>query len=165
MIRDSRGVRTYRIEDNELSAELFSVIESDYPKAFKALSEIYHKSRANVNYYRFLVCRRFIRCNFGLLDRKLDIDQAGSLHFEEIMCPMAGECQYYKVVCAPEFNSRLTTRQTDVMKLYVEGVDADEIGGMLCISPETVKTIKRDALRKTDCHSLAEFTMKFKGLI
>ena len=39
-IRDEKGVRTYMEEDKELTDALFSVIELDYPKAFKALSEI-----------------------------------------------------------------------------------------------------------------------------
>ena len=46
-IRDEKGVRTYMEEDKELTDALFSVIELDYPKAFKALSEIYNKSKAN----------------------------------------------------------------------------------------------------------------------
>lgn len=165
MIRDIEGVSTYKPEDKELTASLFAVIEADYPKAFKALSEMYHKSRANVNYFRFLVCRRFIRCNFGLLDRTLDIDGAGRFHFEEIDCPMAGECKNYKVVCSPEFNNKLSARQTEVMKLYMEGMGESEIGEMLSISPATVVTTKRDAMRKTECHSLAEFTIKFKDKI
>ena len=45
-IRDEKGVRTYMEEDKELTDALFSVIELDYPKAFKALSEIYNKSSA-----------------------------------------------------------------------------------------------------------------------
>lgn len=165
MIRDANGVITYKPELKELTAMLFAAIEADYPKAFKALSEIYHKSRANVNYFRFLVCRRFIRCNFGLLDRRLDIDGVGRFHFEEIDCPMAGECKYYKVICRPEFNSQLSARQTEVMKLYMDGMDENEIGEVLSISPATVVTTKRDSLRKTDCHSLTEFTIKFKDKI
>lgn len=165
MIRDDKGVRTYQPEDKELTTELFAAIEADYPVAFKALTEIYHKSRANVNYYRFLVCRRFLRCNFGLLDRTLDVDAQGRFHFEEVYCPMAGECKYYKVVCSPKFNSTLSARQAEVMNLYMEGYDEDRIGEMLSISPATVATTKRDALRKVGCHSLAEFAIKLKDKI
>ena len=44
-IRDEKGVRTYMEEEKELTDALFSVIEIDYPQAFKALSEIYNKSK------------------------------------------------------------------------------------------------------------------------
>ena len=84
MIRDYEGVRTYQPEDKELTGALFARIESEYPKAFKALTEIYHKSQANVNYYRYLVCHRFIRCNFGSLDKKQDIDGDGRFTFDEV---------------------------------------------------------------------------------
>lgn len=50
MIRDDEGVHTYQPEDKELTSSLFARIESDYPKAFKALADNYRKSRANVNY-------------------------------------------------------------------------------------------------------------------
>lgn len=56
MVRDTEGVHTYQPEDKMLTGALFTRIETEYPKAFKALAEIYRKSRANVNYYRFLIC-------------------------------------------------------------------------------------------------------------
>lgn len=74
MVRDTEGVHTYQPEDKMLTGALFTRIETEYPKAFKALAEIYRKSRANVNYYRFLICHRFIRCNFGRLDNRQDIE-------------------------------------------------------------------------------------------
>lgn len=77
MVRDTEGVHTYQPEDKMLTGALFTRIETEYPKVFKALAEIYRKSRANVNYYRFLICHRFIRCNFGRLDNRQDIDGMG----------------------------------------------------------------------------------------
>lgn len=84
MVRDTEGVHTYQPEDKMLTGALFTRIETEYPKAFKALAEIYRKSRANVNYYRFLICHRFIRCNFGRLDNRQDIDGMGRFTFEEV---------------------------------------------------------------------------------
>lgn len=78
-IRDEKGVRTYMEEDKELTDALFSVIELDYPKAFKALSEIYNKSKANAPYFKYRCAHRFIRCNFGMYDKIPDMDEfAGS---------------------------------------------------------------------------------------
>lgn len=162
MVRDAKGVHTYQPEDKALTSALFIRIEAEYPKAFKALSEIYRKSQPNVNYYRFLVCHRFIRCNFGRLDNKQDIDGMGRLTFEEVSCPIKRECKYAGVICNPQFDTRLTDRQKEVMKLYMEGMNEGEIGDALYISPETVRTTKRDAFRKAEVHSLSEFTIKYR---
>ncbi|WP_297851782.1 helix-turn-helix transcriptional regulator [uncultured Alistipes sp.] len=165
MIRDNEGVRTYQPEDKELTRALFTRIEIEYPKAFKALTEIYHKSRANVNYYRYLVCHRFIRCNFGSLDKKQDIDGTGRFTFEEVSCPIKGECKYSGVICGAEFDTRLTARQQEVMKLYCKGLEPEEIAEQLYISPETVKTTKRDAFRKAGVHDIREFMAKYKDVL
>lgn len=165
MIRDDEGVHTYQPEDKELTSVLFARIESEYPKAFKALAEIYHKSRANVNYYRYLVCHRFIRCNFGSLDKKQDIDGAGRFTFDEVSCPIKGECKYAGIICGAEFDTRLTARQQEVMKLYCQGIELEEIAEQLYISPETVKTTKRDAFRKAGVHDIREFMAKYKDII
>lgn len=111
MVRDTEGVHTYQPEDKMLTGALFTRIETEYPKAFKALAEIYRKSRANVNYYRFLICHRFIRCNFGRLDNRQDIDGMGRFTFEDVSCPIKGECKYAGIICSPEFDTRLTERQ------------------------------------------------------
>lgn len=160
MVRDTEGVHTYQPEDKMLTGALFTRIETEYPKAFKALAEIYRKSRANVNYYRFLICHRFIRCNFGRLDNRQDIDGMGRFTFEDVSCPIKGECKYAGIICSPEFDTRLTERQKEVMKLYMEGMGDEEIADMLYISPETVRTTKRDAFRKAEVHSLAEFAIQ-----
>lgn len=165
MIRDNEGMHTYQPEDKELTGTLFARIESEYPKAFKALTEIYCKSRANVNYYRYLVCHRFIRCNFGSLDKKQDIDGAGRFTFEEVSCPLKGECKYSGVICGAEFDTRLTARQQEVMKLYCQGMEPEEIAEQLYISPETVKTTKRDAFRKAGVHDIREFMAKYKDVL
>ena len=48
MVRDAEGVHSYRLEDKAMTGALFARIETEYPKAFKALSEIYRKSQPNV---------------------------------------------------------------------------------------------------------------------
>lgn len=66
-IRDEKGVRTYMEEDKELTDALFSVIELDYPKAFKALSEIYNKSKANAPYFKYRCAHRFSAATSGCM--------------------------------------------------------------------------------------------------
>ncbi len=171
--RNHHGDVEYRLNDGtatkleadarELIDSLFSKIEEDYPKAFAALSAEYAKSKANVPYFKFLVVRRFLLCNFSRLDRRLDIDEFGRFNFEEIDCPLICECRNCGVICHPEFDTRLTARQREVMKLYCEGYNETQIAERLYMSPATVETTKRNAFNRADVHSLAEFMTKFNG--
>lgn len=161
MIKDDNGVRTYRQEERDLTDAMFGIIEADYPNAFKALTEIYAKSRANVGYFKYLLVHRFIRCNFSRLDRKLDIDEFGRFTFEDVECPLIGECKCWKVICNPQRDTKLTARQTDVMKLYCKRMTPEQIADELYISPETVATTKRNAFERVGVHSLSEFMTKF----
>lgn len=160
MIADSKGVRSYEVEDDELTSALFIRIQDEYPEAFKALSELYQRSMPNAPYFRYRVCHRFIRCNFSVYDRKHDIDADGRFKLEEVQCPLRSECLYAGVICGAKFNTRLTQRQEEVMRLYVQGRTEQEIAEALFISPETVHSTKRNAYRKAGVHSLAEFIQK-----
>ena len=122
-IRDEKGVRTYMEEDKELTDALFSVIELDYPKAFKALSEF------------------------------------GRFNFENVACPLVGECKYYKVICNPEFNTNLTMREKEIVRLYKEGCKTERIAEILSLSQLTVETHKRNAMRRTGSTTLAELVI------
>lgn len=165
MVSDESGVRTYRQEDARLTSQLFERIEDEYPEAFKALSELYRKSRPNAPFFKFRVVHRFVRCNFGAYDRRVDVNADGRFLLEEVACPLRCECMYAGVICDAKFNTCLTERQREVMQLYVEGYDEREIAEQLYISPETVKTTKRNAFRKAGVHSLAEFITKFNNQI
>lgn len=162
MVSDSRGVHTYAVEDCDITSALFVRIEDEYPEAFKALTELYRKSMPNAPYFRYLVCHRFVRCNFSMFDQKVDIDAQGLFKLEEVQCPMRSECLYEGVICGAKFNNKLTQRQQEVMKLYCNGLGYDEIGRALFISRETVKTIKRDAFRKVGVHDINEFRNKIQ---
>lgn len=161
-VSDANGVRSYTTEDNELTSALFLRIEDEYPEAFKALTELYRKSAPNAPYFRYRVCHRFVRCNFSVFDRKVDIDNSGNFLLEDVQCPMRGECLYDGIICNARHNTKLTQRQEEVMRLYCEGLSYQEIGEELFISPETVKTIKRDAFRKVGVHDINEFRNKVK---
>jgi DNA-binding CsgD family transcriptional regulator len=157
MISDEGGVRSFREEDRELAAMLYARIEDDYPEAFKALGKVYSKSSANVPYYRYLVVSRFLRCNFGVFDRRTDIGVDGMFKLEEVSCPIRCECQWANVICNARRDNKLTERQREVMKRYCEGYTEEQIAEDLFISGETVKTTKRNAFRKVGAHTLAEF--------
>lgn len=165
MVCDANGVNPLREEERELISLVYAYIDENFSAAFKALQDKYRACRPNIRHYQFKIVWCFLRCNCGKLDHKLDFDRAGQAHLEDVDCPMAGECKWYNIICHPERSTNMTTRQREVMKLFVEGQDADAIGDMLSISPETVKTIKRDALRKTGCHSLAEFIARYQNIL
>lgn len=156
-MRDSDGVHTYREEDIEITNEMFSRIESDYPDAFKALCEKYKASRNNIPYFKYKVVRCFIRCNFGRYDNQDDIDSTGNFHFEYVPCPLEGECAWYNIICNPKFNTKLSIRETEVMKLYVNGCTPEEVADRLCLSVNTVQTHKRNAMQRVGVHSFSEF--------
>lgn len=156
-ISSAEGVKTYQVEDFQFSTAFAQRIEDEYPEAYKALTELYAKSVANTPYFRWLLVSRFIRCNFGVYDAKHDIDGQGRMILEDVSCPMRSECKYDNVICRAKYNNKLSARQTEVMKLYCQGYEYEEIGERLYISPATVKTIKRDAFRKVGAHDINEF--------
>jgi DNA-binding CsgD family transcriptional regulator len=157
MVDCEDGPRTYEIEDRKFTETFLEIIREFYPEAFKSLSEYYAPSRLNRTYYEYLIVHRFIRCNFSPYDNQKDIDAGGATHFEFVPCPLRGECRQCNIVCNPKFNSKLSAKEEAAMRLYSDGMRADEIAERLFLSIETIKTHKRNALKKLNMHSLTEF--------
>ena len=126
-------------------------------EAYTALMEIYSKSSENKRYRDFLAVRRFIKCNFGLYDNVIDIDENWNFRFEFVGCPLRGECKSDKIICAPKFNSKLSDRQLEVMRLLYEGKSDSEIADKLFISLNTVNNHRKNSFRKVGVHSFPEF--------
>lgn len=154
---NSKEAKKLAVSDREFTDEMYEIIEAFYTEAFTCLKKNYYKSITNDAYYKFLIVRRFIKCNFGQYDNQKDVDEFGCFHFEFVSCPLRGECPYEKSICFPQFNSNLSDRELEVMKLYVSGKTHDEISGVLFISIFTVKNHVRNAFKKIKVHSLAEF--------
>ena len=140
-ISSAEGVKTYQVEDFQFSTAFAQRIEDEYPEAYKALTELYSKSVANVPYFRWLLVSRFIRCNFGVYDAKRDIDGQGRMILEDVSCPMRSECKYDNVICRAKYNNKLTARQTEVMKLYCQGYDYEEISQITGIKENTIRSL------------------------
>lgn len=136
---------------------LLAVIRDRYPKAHTALMELYSRSTMNRTYYEYRVAHRFIRCNFGEYDQyRLDINHRGNFQFEEVHCPLRGECRHEGIICKPELDTRLTERETEVFRLIAANLQTDAIAKELHISPCTVNRHRENIKAKIGAGSVAE---------
>ncbi len=53
-----------------------------------------------------------------------------------------------------------TVRELEIIKKVAEGKDIKTIANDLFVSPQTIKTHKRNMLRKSDCHNIVELVAK-----
>ena len=150
-------LKKYLEGDVELTSQMIEVISEFYTEAFHALCEVYTKSEANTRYFEYLIVHRFIRCNFGEYDNVHDIDHTGVFRFEHVKCPLRGECKHCEIICSPKFNSKLTEREHEVMRLYYDSFSSNDIAERLYISIKTVEKHKSNVLKKLGLHSHAEF--------
>ena len=143
--------------DYDFIQDMLSTIREYYPQAYDALMQQYSITLPNKSYRDFLAVRRFIKCNFGVYDNQIDVDGYGNFHFEFVPCPMRGECKFDKILCQPQFNSKLSDRQLEIMRLCYEGVSDADIAERLYISINTVANHRKASFRKLGIHSMAEF--------
>lgn len=134
-----------------------SYISIFYTEAWNALRKEYSKKEPNRLNYEFWIVSRFIRCNFGEYDyNSPDIDIYGRFHFEEVRCPLRGECPLENICCKPTFNTTLSFRETEVLRLIIQRYKTDMIAEHLHISPYTVDNHRRNIHIKTDTRNIAE---------
>ena len=143
--------------DTEFIQRFLEVLEEFYPEAYLELRKTYSRYEGNRIYRDFLAVRRFIKCNFGLYDNEVDIDENWNFKFEFVSCPLRGECKGFKKICQPVFNSRLSNRQLEIMKMCYEGMNDDEIADKMFISTHTVSNHRRNSFKKLGVHSMSEF--------
>lgn len=152
------GEAHYQLDQHhrEFIGMMIKIIGESYSDADKALREAYKASADNLYYYEFLIVRRFLKCNLGVYDSTFDYNNE-AFKFEFISCPLRGECKYDQVICNPRFNTMLSTRELQVMKLFSDNLNENQIADKLYISLNTVLNHKKSAFRKTGSHTLAEF--------
>lgn len=144
-------------ENREFIQSFLDEIMEFYPGAFEALSKMYSSKEQNRIHYEFWIVSRFIRCNFGEYDYlNPDIDSFGRFRFEEVRCPLRGECKLSGIVCKPEFRTGLSKRETEITKLFVDHYSIDEVAERLFISPFTVANHLRHIHIKTNTRTLAD---------
>ena len=154
---------TQRLDEHnlELIEKIYSQIQSNYTEAFDALEKLYGKSKPNLPYYKYVLVRRFIKCNFSKMDSTyVDLDNIGDkpvLNIEKVECPIRGECPFEGRICMPVFNTKLTERQKKIARMLYEGRSKEEIAEGLFLSRETVNNHIRNIYRKLDVHTEADF--------
>lgn len=163
MVTDEAGTHELREGDRKFISAMISKIGEFYPEALSKLSELFQAKRHNVPHYEYCIVSRFIRCNWGRYDAVMDIDQFGNFNFEEVECPLRGECSAEGIICKPKFNSSLSDREIEIMREYYNGYSEPAIADKMCISIETVKTHKRNVFRRTGTSSQAEFFLYAKN--
>lgn len=143
--------------DRPIISYMLTIIRDRYPKAHTALMNIYSSSTMNRWHYEFRVVHRFIRCNFGEYDQhNLDIDHNGKLVFEEVKCPLRGECEFENVICRPELDLPLTEREMEMFRLIASNLQTDKIANELHISPCTVNRHRENIKAKIEANTVAE---------
>lgn len=136
---------------------MLAIIRDRYPKAHARLMQLYSSSTMNRWHYEFRVVHRFIRCNFGEYDQyNLDINKDGQFVFEEVKCPLRGECEHEGGICRPELDTQLTDREMDVFRLVASNYQTDEIAEELHISPYTVNRQRENIKAKIKVHNVGE---------
>lgn len=144
-------------ESRDIIEEMLDVIKNRYPQAIKALCELYTASEMNRKVYEFNIVSRFCRCNFGEYDAHTpDIDADGFFHFEEVKCPLRGECRMEGAICKPKLDSKLTDRELQIIELISKGFRAREIADRLYISVKTVQRHRENIKAKLQMRSLAQ---------
>lgn len=161
MYRSPGDCQSKILESNatEIIIPLLGQVEAQFPKCHRRLKDIYGQSPQ----YRFLAARRFIKCNCSEFDNILDVDNEGIIHLEMVTCPMRGECLDEGVICFPERETGLTTREKEIAKLVSSGMSNEDIARKLFIGIDAVKSHVQNCLRKlslTNRAALANYISK-----
>lgn len=157
VLEENKPIRVLKVSDTELINELLDVLKDRFPLAYERLSSNYSRSEKNIKFYNYQMIKRFIRCNLGEYDlNRFDIDKNGNFHFEEVKCPLREECRDEFVICKPEMNTTLTSREMDVFRLIVENNQMDDIANELNISVATVNRHRENIKAKLGLRSVKE---------
>jgi DNA-binding CsgD family transcriptional regulator len=138
------GDNMQRLEERaDIIDMLYYNVKDNYPEAFDALFKLYGRA-AN---HKFLMMRRFIKCNFSKHDSVLDFD-GEEMHFEKVFCPLRGECLHDQIICNPKFNSNISPAELQAMELIADNLTDSEIGDRLYKSEWTISKQRKSILKK-----------------
>ena len=149
--KSSNEVNNFTEKSFDIINAVLDVIKRDYTEAFDALQKIY----GNAKDHKFFMVRRFIKCNMSVGDHITDFD-GSSFNFEDVICPMRGECTWDRIVCHPKFNTSLSDRELEVAKLHAEDLSDEQIADRLFISIFTVQNHRKNIFAKLNIKSRAQ---------
>ena len=155
-VRDQGKVFQLTTQNYEFIDEFIDLLKSKRKIAYSALEKRYIKSKANHSYYKFLIVRGFIKCNFIMLDNHMDIDENGNFNTEFVLCPRTGECLECGLVCNSPANTELSEREIQVLRLIAVGKENVTIADELYISAHTVHNHRNNILKKLGKNNTAE---------
>lgn len=138
-------------DDHEVIELMYDIIQSDYTEAFNALKKIYNSRKD----FKYLIVRRFLKCNFAVHDEKPDVRPDRSFQLEFVSCPMRGECTVEGIVCQAKLNNELSDREIEIVRLIADGLSNEEISNEIHRSPFTIKNHRSNIRRKTGCNNTA----------
>ena len=148
---NNNGQYSVLTEKHPLIDKLYKDIENNYTEAFNELYRLYRQSA----FFKFLIVRRFLKCNFSKHDERPDITDTGVFDLEFVSCPMRGECLQENIICGAKLNRSISEREVEVLKLIAAGLTDSDIAKELFISIHTAKNHRRHLLLKTDCSNTA----------
>lgn len=144
-------------QSRDFISAMLEYLRTFYVEAFEALCKYYSAKEPNKLNYEFWIVSRFLRCNSGAYDKlTIDIDHRGRLNFEEVPCPLRGECKLENICCKPRFTTQLSYREMEVLRLIVDHYETDEIAEKLFLSPHTINNHRRNIHIKTGTRTIAE---------
>jgi DNA-binding CsgD family transcriptional regulator len=138
-------------EKHPLMDHLYKSIQDNYTEAFEALQDTYGNARS----FKYLMVKRFLKCNFSKHDEVADIDSNGHFHTEFVSCPLRGECKHEGIICGAKINTSLSEREMEVLNLIIEGATDFEVAEQLFLSPFTAKNHRRNIQIKTKTKNTA----------
>lgn len=130
------------------------MLKDKKPMAHERLYLRFLDSKSNRPFHEFLIVRRHIRCNFGIFDNKLDIDEKGNLNTEYVPCPHCSECKDYGIVCNSN-ESVLSSSELKVLNLLVLSHSTKEISEILFLSEHTVHNHRNNMMKKINVNNVA----------
>jgi len=147
---------------------MYDTLKRDFKESFAALRSIYGISETNLPYYKYVMVKRFIKCNFSRVDTTyIDLESLGDvnvINLEKVDCPLRGECPYEGLICQPRISSNLTERELTVATYLYDGKRKDEIAKLMFLSVDTINNHIRRIYRKLNVHSEVEFAKYFGSM-
>jgi len=117
-------------------------IKETYPESYERLVQKFGDGKINA----YARAYQFVACNLSFKDGLSDIDDDGNFNIALVKCPVRHRCK--DGFCKPVINNDITSREKDVVRLFVEGMDNAEIGSRLFVSEHTVKNHLRNVKQK-----------------